>query len=91
MTEGRTFKTDKAPKPVGAYPHAKKDGQLIFLSGIVPRPADSGPVPGVTQDDCGEVVSCDIAAQCHAVIANVRKVLQSACVLWDGLVDTGVE
>lgn len=90
MTSSQAIKTGNAPKPVGAYPHARKVGNLVFLSGIGPRPADGGPVPGVTLDDSGEVVSYDIEAQCHAVFDNVRNVLESAGVSWDALIDVTV-
>jgi len=90
MTAGNTIKTDNAPRPVGAYPHAKKVGDLLFLSGIGPRPVDGGPAPGVTLDDSGDVISYDIEAQCHAVFANVRAVLESAGASWDDLVDITV-
>jgi len=90
MTDNNTIKSDNAPRPVGAYPHAKKVGDLLFLSGIGPRPVDGGPAPGVTVDDSGEVISYDIEAQCHAVFANVRAVLESAGASWDDLVDITV-
>jgi 2-aminomuconate deaminase len=90
MTKGQSIKTNMAPEPVGAYPHARTVGNLVFLSGIGPRPVDGGPVPGVTLDDAGEVVSYDIESQCHAVFANVRTVLESAGVSWDALVDVTV-
>lgn len=90
MTNGQSIKTNTAPEPVGAYPHARKVGNLVFLSGIGPRPAGGGPVPGVTLDDAGEVASYDIESQCHAVFANVRSVLESAGVSWDALVDVTV-
>lgn len=90
MKSDNTIKTDKAPPPVGAYPHAKKVGDLLFLSGIGPRPADGGRAPGVILDDSGEVVSYDVEAQCHAVFANVRAVLESAGASWDDLVDITV-
>ncbi len=90
MTDDNTIKSDNAPRPVGAYPHAKKVGDLLFLSGIGPRPVDGGPAPGATLDDSGEVISYDIEAQCHAVFANVRAVLESAGASWDDLVDITV-
>ena len=90
MTDDNTIRTDNAPQPVGAYPHAKKVGKLLFLSGIGPRPPGGGPVPGVTLDDSGELVSYDIESQCHAVFANVRAVLESAGASWDHLVDITV-
>lgn len=90
MTGHNTIKSDNAPRPVGAYPHARKVGDLLFLSGIGPRPVDGGPAPGVTLDDSGEVISYDIEAQCHAVFANVRTVLESAGASWGDLVDITV-
>ncbi len=86
MTNDKIITTDNAPRPVGAYPHARQVGNLLFLSGIGPRQPDGGPVAGVTLDDAGEVVAHDIEAQCHAVFANVRAVLESV-VPWDNLVD----
>lgn len=90
MPDDRTIKSDNAPQPVGAYPHAKRVGHLLLMSGIGPRPAGGGPVPGVTLDESGEVQSYDIEAQCHAVFANVRAVLESAGATWDDLVDITV-
>ncbi|MDA0681371.1 MAG: RidA family protein [Proteobacteria bacterium] len=90
MTTSDTIKTKNAPQPVGAYPHAKRLGNLLFLSGIGPRPAGGGPIPGVTLDDAGEVATYDIESQCHAVFANVRAVLQSAGADWEDLVDVTV-
>ena len=90
MGTSETIKTTNAAQPVGAYPHAKRLGKLLFLSGIGPRPAGGGPIPGVTLNDTGEVTSYDIEAQCHAVFANVRAVLDSANAEWDDLVDLTV-
>lgn len=90
MGTSDTIKTMDAPQPVGAYPHAKRLGNLLFLSGIGPRPAGGGPIPGVTLDSVGEVSSYDIESQCHAVFANVRAVLESAGAGWDDLVDITV-
>ncbi|MDX1403475.1 MAG: Rid family hydrolase [Woeseiaceae bacterium] len=90
MTNGQSIESEKAPKPVGAYPHAKKVGNLLFLSGIGPRPADGGPVPGVKLDAAGDVDSYDISAQCHAVFANVQSVLESAGLTCSALVDITV-
>lgn len=90
MGTSDTIKTKDAPPPVGAYPHAKRLGGLLFLSGIGPRQAGGGPIPGVILDDAGDVESYDIEAQCHAVFANVRAVLESAGADWDDLVDVTV-
>lgn len=79
-----------APPPVGAYPHARRAGHFLFLSGIGPRPADGGPIPGITLDAAGAVRDYDMAAQCHAVFENVRAVLESAGAAWEDLVDITV-
>lgn len=85
-----TIQTDTAPPPVGSYPHARQVGDLLYLSGIGPRPAAGSEIPGVTLNDAGEVIDYDIAAQCHAVFANVRAVLESAGASWSDLVDITV-
>jgi len=90
MADDSTIKSDNAPQPVGAYPHARRAGNLLFLSGIGPRPVDGGPVSGVTLDESGDVQSYDIDSQCHAVFDNVRAVLDSAGASWDDLVDVTV-
>lgn len=82
--------TDAAPPPVGAYPHARRVGDLLFLSGIGPRSAETGKIAGVTLDADGEVERYDIAAQCHAVFHNVRAVLASAGADLQDLVDVTV-
>lgn len=84
------IKTVSAPPPVGAYPHARRLGNLLFLSGIGPRSATGGPIPGVTLGENGEIIGYDIEAQCHAVFANVRAVLEAAGADWDDLVDITV-
>ncbi len=82
--------TEAAPPPVGAYPHARRVGDLLFLSGIGPRSAETGKIAGVTLDADGEVERYDIAAQCHAVFHNVRAVLASAGADLQDLVDVTV-
>jgi 2-aminomuconate deaminase len=81
---------DSAPKPVGAYPHARRVGNLLFLSGVGPRKKDSKDIPGVTLDTDGKVVSHDIEQQCHAVFQNVRLILEAAGSKWENLVDVTV-
>jgi 2-aminomuconate deaminase len=85
-----TFESKRAPKPVGAFPHAKRIGNLLFLSGIGPRKRDSKEIPGVTLDSTGNVVSYDIEAQCRAVFENVRLVLEDAGASWKDIVDVTV-
>jgi 2-aminomuconate deaminase len=80
----------KAPEPVGAYPHARRVGNLLFLSGIGPRERGSKRIPGVELDEHGNVISYDIEAQCHAVFRNVKYVLEEAGSSWDKLVDVTV-
>ncbi len=80
----------KAPKPVGLYPHARRVGNLLFLSGVGPRSATSKDIPGVTLDEAGNVVDYDIEAQCHSVFQNVRHILEEAGSSWDRLVDVTV-
>ncbi len=79
-----------APPPVGAYPHARRVGNLLFLSGVGPRRAGSTAIPGVDLDEAGKVRSYDIATQCHAVFGNVRVILEAAGARWDQLVDITV-
>jgi 2-aminomuconate deaminase len=82
--------SNRAPEPVGAYPHAKRVGNLIFLSGIGPRKRGSKEIPGVTLDSAGRAVSHDIEAQCRSVFENVRLVLEDAGAKWENIVDVTV-
>jgi 2-aminomuconate deaminase len=82
--------SDKAPEPVGLYPHARRVGNLLFLSGVGPRKKGSKEIPGVTLDEQGNIVSYDIEAQCHSVFQNVRYVLEASGSRWENLVDVTV-
>ena len=82
--------SDKAPEPVGLYPHARKVGSLLFLSGVGPRKKGSKEIPGVTLDEKGNIVSYDIEQQCHSVFQNVRYVLEASGSKWENLVDVTV-
>jgi len=84
------FETNKAPKPVGLYPHARKVGNLLFLSGVGPRKPNSNDIPGVEVNENGNVISHDIIAQCHSVFENVRIILEEVGSSWDKLVDVTV-
>ncbi|MCS6916420.1 MAG: Rid family hydrolase [Chitinophagales bacterium] len=84
-----SFLSDQAPEPVGAYPHARRAGNLMFLSGIGPRQTDNS-IPGNVYDEQGRLIAYDIAAQCHAVFRNVQAVLQAAGCRWEQLVDVTV-
>jgi 2-aminomuconate deaminase len=84
------FKSERAPEPVGAFPHAKRVGELLFLSGIGPRVRGSKEIPGVTLDASGNVVSYDIETQCRAVFENVRLVLEDSGAKLQDIVDVTV-
>lgn len=85
-----TVVSGRAPEPVGAYPHARRVGNLLFLSGIGPRRRGSTTVPGTTVNERGEVVTYDIEAQCRAAFENVRAVLEDSGSGWDQIVDITV-
>jgi 2-aminomuconate deaminase len=85
-----TFESSRAPEPVGAFPHAKRVGDLLFLSGIGPRVRGKKEIPGVALDSAGNVVSYDIETQCRAVFENVRLVLEDAGATWQDIVDVTV-
>lgn len=89
MSSGE-FESSRAPEPVGAYPHARRVGNLLFLSGIGPRRRGSRDIPGVRLCPDGSVESYDIEAQCRAVFENVRLVLEDAGARWEDLVDVTV-
>lgn len=84
------FSSDQAPEPVGLYPHARKVGNLLFLSGVGPRRRGSREIPGVTLNSAGEIEMYDIEAQCHSVFQNVRLILEGAGSRWENLVDVTV-
>ena len=84
------IRTGNAPRAVGHYPHARRVGNLLFLSGIGPRDVASDCVPGNVVDDQGRLIAHDIVAQCHAVFANVRAVLEASGAHWADLVDVTV-
>ena len=80
----------EAPKPVGLYPHARRVGNLLFLSGVGPRKAGTSDIPGVTLDNDGNIIDYDIAAQCHSVFQNIRTILEASGADWMDLVDVTV-
>lgn len=84
------FDSDKAPEPVGLYPHARKVGNLLFLSGVGPRERGTKKIPGVELDENGEIISYAIAEQCHSVFKNVRLILEASGSGWENLVDVTV-
>jgi 2-aminomuconate deaminase len=82
--------SSRAPEPVGAYPHARRVGNLLFLSGVGPRERGTKKIPGVELDAGGNIVSYDIAAQCHSVFRNVRMILEESGSSWNQMVDVTV-
>ena len=80
----------RAPEALGPYPHARRVGQLLFISGMGPRRRGEKAVPGVELDAAGRVVRYDIEAQCRAVFENVRVILEDAGTSWERLVDVTV-
>jgi 2-aminomuconate deaminase len=82
--------SDKAPEPVGLYPHARRVGSLLFLSGVGPRKRDSKEIPGVTLDATGKIVAYNIEEQCRSVFQNVRYILEASGSRWENLVDVTI-
>ena len=92
MTDNSTnrINSSKAPEPVGLYPHARRVGNLLFLSGVGPRERGEKKIPGVELDENGNITSYDIEAQCHSVFRNIRYILEDAGSSWDKIVDVTV-
>ena len=84
------IESKNAPEPVGLYPHARKVGNFLFLSGVGPRERGKKEIPGVELDGSGEIISYDIKVQCHSVFKNVRSILEDAGSSWNQLVDVTV-
>ena len=82
--------SSKAPEPVGLYPHARRVGNLLFLSGVGPRARNSKQIPGVELDENGKIISYDIEAQCDSVFNNVKTILEDSGSSWENLVDVTV-
>ena len=82
--------SSKAPEPVGLYPHARRVGNLLFLSGVGPRERGTKAIPGVELNEAGEIVSYDIETQCRSVFQNVRYILDDAGSSWANIVDVTV-
>ena len=86
----KEFNSGRAPEPVGLYPHARRAGNLLFLSGVGPRERGTKIIPGVELHPDGSIKSYDIEAQCHSVFKNVRAILEDAGATWTDLVDVTV-
>ena len=84
------IQTSKAPEPVGLYPHARRVGNLLFLSGVGPRKPGTNVIPGVIVDGQGNVVGHDIEIQCHSVFENINNILKESGTSWNKLVDVTV-
>jgi 2-aminomuconate deaminase len=82
--------SSKAPEPVGPYPHARRVGNLLFLSGVGPRTRGTKKIPGVELDETGEIISYDIETQCRSVFQNVKYILEDSGSSWDKIVDVTV-
>ena len=82
-----TTMSNRAPEPVGAYPHARRVGNLLFLSGVGPRQRGSKAIPGVTLADDGSIADYDIETQCRSCFDNVRAILEDAGATWNDIVD----
>jgi 2-aminomuconate deaminase len=85
-----SINTTAAPTPVGAYPHARRVGDLLFLSGVGPRQPGSNAIPGNVHGADDRLIAYDIEAQCRQVFANVRAVLEASGARWEDLVDVTV-
>ena len=87
---GEALNSSKAPEPVGLYPHARRVGNLLFLSGVGPREKGTKKMPGVELDDLGNITSYDIETQCRSVFQNVKWILEDAGSSWENIVDVTV-
>jgi len=88
--ENEKLNSSRAPEPVGLYPHARKVGNLLFLSGVGPRERGSKKIPGVELDENGNILSYDIEKQCHSVFNNVKYILDDSGSSWDKILDVTV-
>jgi 2-aminomuconate deaminase len=84
------IESSRAPEPVGLYPHARRVGDLLFLSGVGPRERGSKKIPGVELNDAGEIVGYNMETQCRAVFQNVRYILEDAGSSWEKIIDVTV-
>ena len=87
---GEKFNSERAPQAVGLYPHARKVGNLLFLSGVGPRKAGSKKIPGVTLDQNGKIIEYNIEEQCHSVFQNIKYILEDSGSSWSNIVDVQV-
>lgn len=88
--EDKSLNSSRAPEPVGLYPHARRVGNLLFLSGVGPRERGTKKILGVELSESGDILSYDIEAQCHSVFKNVKAILEDSGSSWNQLVDVTV-
>lgn len=89
-TDNIKIESGKAPEPVGLYPHARRVGNLLFLSGVGPRERGTKKIPGVELDDDGNIISYDIETQCHSVFRNIKYILEDSGSSWNKIIDVTV-
>ena len=82
--------SERAPEPVGAYPHARQIGDMLFISGVGPRERGNKAIPGVELDEHGNIVAYDITEQTLSVFRNIRYVLEDAGSCWEDIIDVTV-
>jgi 2-aminomuconate deaminase len=87
MDEKQALHSTRAAEPVGAYAHARRAGNLLFLAGIGPRKRGSKDIPGVVLSADGTVKEYDMEAQVRSCFENVRIVLEEAGSSWENIVD----
>jgi len=87
---GEKFNSNRAPQAVGLYPHARRVGDILYLSGVGPRKAGQTDIPGVTLNASGEIENYDIEVQCHSVFENIRFILEDAGSSWGNIIDVQV-
>src|SRR5271154_3604149 len=90
MSEENIIHSSKAPEPVGLYPHARRVGNLLFLSGVGPRERGTKAIPGAELDETDKIVSYDIEKQCRSVFNNVKSILEEAGATLNDLIDVTV-
>jgi 2-aminomuconate deaminase len=87
---GEKFNSDRAPGAVGLYPHARRVGDMLYLSGVGPRKAGQNDIPGVMLNSKGEIASYNIEEQCRSVFTNIKYILEDAGSSWEKIVDVQV-
>jgi 2-aminomuconate deaminase len=88
--QNNSINANQAPEPVGLYPHAKRVGNLLFLSGVGPRERGTKKIPGVELNEHGEIISYNIEAQCRSVFNNIKLILEASGSNWNNIVDVTV-